>query len=198
MSTTIANAVAPSPAEEDALPSPLERRRFPRVKIALPGRYMTCEGDENPCLTVDVAAGGLRLLTARRLKPGARIVAYIRDLGRIEGVVVRAQSDGFALVVTGTQRKLERLVGKIEWIQRRSGAEGAERRLLPRLELDGAFIVPLRRGEDEASVEVVDISATGLAFLTSLALAQGERVLVGGRPAVVARLFDGGAAAHYV
>jgi hypothetical protein len=56
---------------------------------------------------------------------GERVVAYLDELGRIEGRVVRRSEDWFAIELVATPTKRERIDEKISAIVRRS-AENAE------------------------------------------------------------------------
>jgi hypothetical protein len=173
-----------------------DRRRYTRVKLALSGRYLTPDGSEYPCSTVDVSPGGVRLKGPRVCAPGSHVIVYIRDLGRLEGVVVRTVSDGFALALDCTPRKTERLLSRIEWLLDRN-AGGAERRASPRFEPDGPFVVLISEDGSHRVVELTDISSNGFAFLTEQLVKIGDRLELGTQRARISRLFPGGAAAIF-
>ena len=171
----------------------IERRSHPRLQLPLPARFLTPDGEEVECLTVDISASGIRFRTARPPQIGATVIAYVKELGRLQGVAVRRLDDGFAMELITTALKMQRLAEKIAQL---SGAP--ERRLFERLEVHGAQIV-LRIGTDpEMRVEIIDVSTTGVAFRGDFTLKPGDRVEVGGRAAVVARMFQGGAAASFL
>jgi len=175
----------------------VERRRFARVKMELPGRYLTPEGEEFDCVTVDLSPGGVRFQTTAPAlpPPGAVVIAYVRDLGRLQGPVVRRLKDGFVIAIAATELKIERLAQKIAWLK----PEGAaDRRLFPRVVLEGAMI-PVRCADGRSEVApIIDVSTGGIAFRTGFALKIGERVEIGEQTGVVVRLFDGGAAAKFI
>jgi hypothetical protein len=183
---------ATAQAGEDA--EPVERRRFPRVKMELPGRYMTPDGAEYDCVTVDFSPGGVRFQAATLPGLGANIVAYVRDLGRLQGNVIRAMKDGFVIELAATALKVERLRHKIAWLR----AEGvADRRLFPRLTLEGAMI-PVRCADGRNQIApIIDVSESGIAFRIGLALKIGDRVEIGEQTGIIVRLFEGGAAAKF-
>ncbi|MGF1651558.1 MAG: PilZ domain-containing protein [Hyphomicrobiaceae bacterium] len=111
------------------LRAPPDRRRHPRVEIALTGRLMRADGSEHPCLTRDISIGGVALYTAATLRPGEKIIAYIDDVGRIEGQVYRLLKDGFAITIAASERRREKLAAQLMWLLNRddSGADSGRR-----------------------------------------------------------------------
>ncbi len=173
-----------------------DRRRHTRARLALPGRYMTPDGGEYHCLTVDVSPGGIRLKAPRICAPGAQIIAYIDDLGRVEGVVVRTLCDGFALAFACTPRKAQRLLNSIEWLLFRE-AGGVQRRNSPRTTREGAIVVLIEEDGGERVVELTDFSSSGFAFLSEQPMQPGVRLELGTQRACVTRTFPGGAVALF-
>jgi len=163
--------------------------------MELPGRYLTPEGEEYDCVAVDFSPTGVRFRASASPSPGANVVAYVRDLGRVQGRVVRRLRDGFVIAVAATGLKAERLSQKIARLK----PEGAEdRRLFPRLVLEGAMI-PVRCADGRNQMApILDVSETGIALRTDIALKLGERVEIGEQTGVVVRLFEGGAAARFI
>jgi hypothetical protein len=100
-------------------PKPMERRRFARVKLALPGRYMLEDRREFPCQTIDVSVGGLCLTAPVPGAIGEKVVAYFEALGRIEGIVVRLHEFGFAISASMSAAKREKLVNQLTWLANR-------------------------------------------------------------------------------
>jgi hypothetical protein len=71
------------------LVGPGERRRFQRVGLHLHARYMLADGREFPGDVVNMSPGGIALRASENGRPGERVVAYVDDVGRIEGLVAR-------------------------------------------------------------------------------------------------------------
>ena len=163
--------------------------------MELPGRYLTPEGEEYDCVTVDFSTAGMHFRAPAPPRPGDSVVVYVRDLGRVQGRVVRRMRDGFIIEVAAKGLKAERLAQKIARLR----AEGAQdRRLFPRLVVEGATI-PVRCADGRGHIAaIVDVSETGIALRTDLNLKVGERVEIGEQTGVVVRLFDGGAAAKFI
>ena len=109
--------MAPSGAET-------ERRRTARIPLALRGRYMLENGREYPCVTRDVSRMGVAIKAVAVPALGERVIAYLEELGRIEGRVVRRSPSWFAIELVGTPQKLERLEEKISAIVLRTARTG--------------------------------------------------------------------------
>src|ERR1700683_4658775 len=90
-----------------------ERRRFQRVRVNLAGRYMLADGREFPCQVVDMSPGGMALIAPVPGETGERVIAYVDHLGRLEGRVVRALPNGFAMTIGATSRKRDKLAAQL-------------------------------------------------------------------------------------
>src|SRR5487761_2554649 len=102
------------------LPLAQERRRHQRVKVSLLGRYMLADRREFPCQTIDMSPGGLALFAPVKGKDGERVIAYIDQIGRVEGQIVRQLDNGFALRMTMTLIKREKLADQLTWLANRN------------------------------------------------------------------------------
>lgn len=173
-----------------------ERRRRDRVGIVLQGRYMLENGAEFPCETVDVSPNGIAI---RGLKVGAygeRVVAYIQDLGRIEGFIVRRAIGWFALDIRAPENKVARLDDRISWVTDRALNGKSDRRAAERVEVEDERTT-LRTLEGVFIAELVDVSIEGAALITQARPRIGEAVILGEQTAYVARLFEGGVAVSF-
>jgi PilZ domain len=133
---------AASPAPETSAPSPSDRgaaspvtggsdpdrRRNERIPLALRGRYMLEGGRDYPCVTRDVSRMGMAIRGVPVGAIGERVIAYLEELGRIEGRIVRRSENWFAIELVASPQKLDRLDEKIIAILRRrtQGAAAAE------------------------------------------------------------------------
>ena len=107
----------PAPA---AAPSPVDRRRAPRVPVALPVRVRESNGAEWDATSVDLSTSGIRLRSHAVLSPGQSATlalgapAGARRL-EVASVVVRTELDGCALYfVNLADWQLERLRELVE------------------------------------------------------------------------------------
>jgi hypothetical protein len=102
-----------SPAARKPQP---EQRSFQRVSVNLPGRLMLPNHDEYECTVLDMSPGDASFVCAARPRMGERIIAYVDHLGRIEGSVAVLNDNGFAILLTATDRKREKLAAQLTWI----------------------------------------------------------------------------------
>jgi hypothetical protein len=96
-----------------------ERRRFQRVRVNLLGRYMLADRREFPCQVADMSPGGMALVAPVKGALGERVVAYVDHLGRLEGVVTRTFENGFAMTISATPRKRDKLAAQLTWLANR-------------------------------------------------------------------------------
>src|SRR5450631_3594830 len=102
------------------LPLSEERRRFQRVQVDLLGRYMLADRREFPCQVINMSPGGIALIAPVSGQPGERVIAYIDHLGRLEGIVARQFLNGFAMTISATPRKRDKLAAQLTWLANRS------------------------------------------------------------------------------
>jgi len=101
------------------LPLAQERRRHQRVKVNLLGRYMLADRREFPCQVIDMSPGGMALVAPVAGNPGERVIAYVDHLGRLEGKISRLIDNGFAMSISATLRKRDKLAAQLTWLANR-------------------------------------------------------------------------------
>src|SRR3712207_2557773 len=151
----------------DAAPPPLlagaERRRHRRVAVALLGRYMLPNRQEYPCQTVDMSPGGVLLTAPVKGAVGEKVIAYLEHIGRIEGEIARHVPDGFAVAVSATSRKRDKLAAQLTWLANRDALglpeDRGHERIVPR---QFTTIMRLANGR-ELAVRLIDLSRSGAA-----------------------------------
>jgi hypothetical protein len=113
-----------------------DRRRHRRVPVDIAGRFMREDKQEYPCLVTDMSAGGLALATPAVAEIGERIIAYLDDFGRIEGVVARHLDGGFAVKIVASLHRREKIVNQLTWLINRGrlglSEERRHERVVPR------------------------------------------------------------------
>jgi len=96
-----------------------DRRRHQRVKVNLLGRYMLADRREFPCQVIDMSPGGMALIAPVGGVAGERIIAYVDHLGRLEGHIARLFQNGFAMTISATARKRDKLAAQLTWLANR-------------------------------------------------------------------------------
>jgi hypothetical protein len=121
-----------------------DRRSHRRVPVTVFGRFMREDKQEYPCQVINMSAGGMAMLAPLPCNIGERIVAYLDNLGRIEGIVVRCFDGGFAVRIVASLYKRERIANLLTWLINQKalglGEERKDERVVPnqRLQADPA------------------------------------------------------------
>lgn len=176
---------------------PLERRRHRRVRVALLGRYMLTNRQEFPCQSFDMSPGGLSVVAPVKGAIGERVVVYLEHIGRLEGQVVRHIDTGFALALTATPRKRDKLAAQLTWLANRHSLglpeDRRHERIVPR---NPRAIIRFNDGREDI-VRLIDVSLSGAAISTSVKPPLDAPVVLGHTKARVVRHFDGGIAVEF-
>lgn len=196
MPLATAEAVAPIPPRAVRA---MDKRRHQRVPVALLGRYMLSDRREYPCQTVDMSPGGLRVTCAVVGTIGERIVLYLEQIGRIEGVIVRhPSSNSLAARLTATPRKREKIASQLTWLANRESLGLPEGRTHERFTPRIPTVVLKVDGEGAIHARVIDVSMSGAAIASAMMPTIGANILVGNTPGKVVRHFEGGIGVHFL
>ncbi|NGM36683.1 PilZ domain-containing protein [Methylobacterium sp. DB0501] len=180
-----------------ALKAATEQRRHRRVAVALLGRYMLSDRQEYPCQTVDMSPGGVRLTCAVGGEVGERTVIYLEHVGRIEGTIARLLPDGFAVAISATTRKRDKIASQLTWLANRAVLGLPEDRRHERVVPRQALTTLRLDGGREIAARIVDISLSGAAVSCEIELPLETSLTVGRTPARVVRQFKGGVAVEF-
>jgi hypothetical protein len=176
---------------------PKERRKHQRVTVELMGRYMLESRREYPCQTVNISPGGVALVAPVPGVIGERVVAYLDQLGRVEGTIVRLLPNGFAIAFSATVRKRDKLAAQLTWLANRQILGIPEDRRHDRVQpRNSRTIITLDSGA-QTIARLIDVSTSGAGVSTDLKLEIGQRIVVGRLPAKVVRIFEGGVAVEF-
>lgn len=174
-----------------------ERRRHQRVRVVLPGRYMLEDRREYACQTIDISPGGVALAGMARGGVGERVIAYLNQIGRVEGTIARHLDDGFAIRMKLPIIKREKLADQLTWLANRQALGMAEdrrhERIPPRV---SHSTLKLPSGQEHLA-KLIDISISGAALLVAAKPPIGSPVTIGKTPAQVVRHFEGGIAVEF-
>lgn len=174
-----------------------ERRRFQRVRVNLLGRYMLADRREFPCQVVNMSPGGMALIAPAAGQSGERVIAYIDHLGRLEGQITRVYQNGFAMSVSATPRKRDKLAAQLTWLANRHilnlPEDRRHGRIIPRNPMT-RLIMP---NGVNLTVLILDLSLSGAALKTDMRPALGMLVTIGNVQGRVVRHLEDGFAIEF-
>jgi hypothetical protein len=174
-----------------------ERRRHQRVRVNLLGRYMLSDRREFPCQVVNMSPGGMALIAPVGGAPGERIIAYVDHLGRLEGKIARVFQNGFAMTISATARKRDKLAAQLTWLANRHilGLPEDRRhgRIVPRNPV-GRLIMP---NGVNLTCRIIDVSESGAGVATDQRPPIGALVTLGKVQGRVVRHLEDGFAVEF-
>ena len=176
------------------LPLAEERRRHQRVKVNLLGRYMLADRREFPCQVIDMSPGGMALVAPIAGMPGERVIAYVDHLGRLEGKIARILDNGFAMSISATLRKRDKLAAQLTWLANRQilnlPEDRRHGRVTPKKPM-ARLVLP--NGVNVAG-RIIDLSQSGAAvsIAPDLRPAVGAMVMIGKTQGRVVRHIEEG------
>ena len=179
------------------LPLSEERRRFQRVRVNLLGRYMLADRREFPCQVVDMSPGGMAVIAPVNGKAGERVIAYVDHLGRLEGSIVRQFTNGFAMTISATVRKRDKIAAQLTWLANREilGLPEDRRhgRVVPR-EATSNLVLP---NGTNVSCRIIDMSLSGAAISATNRPPIGTLVMLGKTQGRIVRHIEEGFAVEF-
>ncbi len=172
-------------------------RTFQRVSVNMTGRLMLASREEYPCTATEMSPGDVVISCIGMPAMGERVIAYIDHIGRLEGEVLQVTDTGFAMSITATDRRREKLAAQLTWLANRHelGLPEDRRhdRLAPRvtraeLSLEDGTRYPCR---------LVDLSLSGAAVDIDVRPPVGTTVMLNDMRGRIVRHFAEGVAIEF-
>jgi hypothetical protein len=181
------------------LPLAEERRRHQRVKVNLLGRYMLADYREFPCQVIDMSPGGMAVVAPVAGEPGERVIAYVDHLGRLEGKIARLLDNGFAMSISATSRKRDKLAAQLTWLANRQILNLPEDRRHGRFTPRNTTARLILQNGTNVACRIIDLSASGaaVAIAPDLLPPVGAAVTIGKTAGRVVRHIDNGFAIEF-
>jgi hypothetical protein len=179
------------------LPLADERRRFQRVRVNVLGRYMLPDRREYPCQVANMSPGGMALIVPVSGQEGERVIAYIDHLGRLEGKIARLYQNGFAMTVSATPRKRDKLAAQLTWLANRHILNLPEDRRHGRITPRKPVTQLAMPNGVKLTCRIIDLSLSGAAITTDQRPAIGMLVNLGAVQGRVVRHLDDGFAVEF-
>lgn len=195
-SPSLASTLRPS-LRLDARIAP-DRRRHKRFSLSLLGRFMRANKQEFPCRLNDISVGGAALMSPVEVELGERIVAYLDEIGGIEGEVVRLFEGGFAISLKASQHKREKLAAQITWLINKEELGGSFGRRHQRLAVVNKTSTLKLSDGSSVDCKVLDVSLSGASIGTEARPAIGDIVMFGKLRCKVMRYHDRGIGVQFL
>jgi hypothetical protein len=161
------------------------------------GRFMLPDMTEHACQVLDISSEGATFITGQTVPQGLAIVAYLEDLGRVEVISGQPVNGGFRVSFAYTGMRLERLLTRIEYVQKRASGAPDQRRHARFEPKDKHSHMTLPDGRSYAC-EVMDISVSGCAIKTEVMPSLGTYLMVGRMKGRVVRYLETGVGIEFV
>lgn len=153
--------------------------------------------EEFPCVTLNISPGGIAFEADAHVEEGEKIIAYLAQIGRVQGLVRRQFPGGFAIQMNLPAMKREKLADQLTWLANRQELGMPEDRRhdrIPPINKHSSVTLP---GGREILCKVIDISRSGAAVAVSPAPTVGLLVTLGKTRGQVVREFAGGVAIEF-
>jgi len=160
------------------LPLAQERRRHQRVKVNLLGRFMLADRLEYPCQVIDMSPGGMAVIAPVVGQPGERVIAYVDHLGRLEGKIARLIDNGFAVAISATLRKRDKLAAQLTWLANRQILNLPEDRRHGRFTPKNPMARLILPNGNNIGCRIIDLSQSGAAVALAPDLLPGVGAMV--------------------
>ena len=156
-------------------------REYARVGVRLEGRlFLAADASDSGCTISDLSATGARVSCDRKFRFGSRIMAFIENFGRFEGVAVPHDDGGMGLHFMQNLALRKQLAEMLQSYRQHGLAPGVTARLRrhPRTPSIASGYFALR-SRTLVPCDLLDISTQGLSLKTSLRPPVGEIVKLG-------------------
>jgi hypothetical protein len=190
-STRIENVNAFPLSAETGAYSTSEDTSIPRVLF---GRFMLPDMSEHPCQVGEINADGVKLLSSTPVETGTTIIAYLDDIGRVDGEIAGLLGDGFYLDFKLSDPRRERMQKRIDWLLNSNPEQRRHDRFAPK---KAASHINLSDGREYAC-EVIDISVSGAAIKCHVLPSIGTYVNLGKMRGRVVRYTSDGFAIEFL
>lgn len=171
--------------------------RFQRVKISVLGRYMLADRREFPCQILAMSPGDAMVVAPVAGTLGEKVIAYLDHIGRIEGSITELVEGGFAMEVSASGRKRDKMAAQLTWLANKDLLNLPEDRRHERVVPDNRHSTVVLDDGRRYNCKIIDISLSGAAIELAVRPAMGTPVTLGRMRARVVRHFQDGVAVEF-
>ncbi len=186
MTATIATGARFSSADEPAGPA------------VLFGRFMLPDMSEYPCQVSELTVDGAVFTTAAAPEAATQIVAYIDEIGRVEGMSGDAVQGGFRIIFSHQGQRRERFANRLAGRAGKNTTAGTDLRRHARYSPeDGQSYIALPDGR-VYPCEILDISLSGAAVKVDVMPSLGTHLMLGKMRGRIVRYVEQGLAIEFL
>ncbi len=171
--------------------------KFQRVKVSVLGRYMLADRREFPCQVLEMSPGDAMVIAPVAGQIGEKIIDYLDNLGRIEGVVTTEVDGGFLMELAASPRKRDKMAAQLTWLANKDILNLPEDRRHERVVPDIRHSTVVLDDGRRYNCKIIDISLSGAAVELAVRPAMGTPVTLGRMRARVVRHFPDGVAVEF-
>jgi hypothetical protein len=179
-----------------------QRRRDVRIMVNIAGRFCLSSRWSArrvfACRAVNLSPRAVALATVVIGEPGEPVVAHIDHLGKMQGTITRALKRGFVMSISATDAERERLIDKIEWLEKHKNHDVTDKRAKERFVPANPYSRMILADGSCESCLVLDISASGAAVSANTVPNIGTLLAIGTVIGRVVRHFEGGFAVQFI
>ncbi len=159
---------------------------------------MLPDRSEHACRLRNITPEDAEIISDTEIEDGTHVVAYVDDIGRLEGVVTGRMPDGFILSLRLTRVGRERIFRRLQWLRDKALGKAVEQRRHERYSpKDAKSVITLPDGRSYPC-EVLDISLSGASVKTHVLPEIGTHVMLGRMRGRVVRYHEQGVAVEFV
>ena len=171
--------------------------RFQRVLVSVLGRYMLADRREFPCQVLEMSPGDAKVVAPVPGTVGERVIAYLDHIGRIEGSITSLIEGGFAMEVSASGRKRDKMAAQLTWLANKDLLNLPEDRRHDRVVPDNRHSTVVLDDGRRYNCKIIDISLSGAAIELAVRPAMGTPITLGRMRARVIRHFPDGVAVEF-
>jgi hypothetical protein len=153
---------------------------------------------EFPCQVINMSPGGLAMLAPGLGNVNDRVIVYLDHIGRVEGKITRIIDSGFAMSVSATPRKRDKLASQLTWFANRDilnlPEDRRHERIVPR---NPVATLTLEDGT-RLTCRIIDLSMSGAAVSAEKRPPLQSKVALGKVLARVVRNLEEGFALEFI
>lgn len=176
----------------------VEANRYQRVDISVLGRYMLSDRREFPCQVIEMSPGDATVIAPVAGDVGEKVIAYLDNLGRIEGLIIKSIDGGFEMSLRASARKRDKLSAQLTWLANKDELNLSEGRQHDRIVPDVRHSKITLDDGRIYNCKIVDISLSGAAIDMEVRPAVGTPVTLGRMRGRIVRHFEFGIGVEFV